>query len=249
MISMSGVTVYRPLAWRFMPVMTLIAWLGTVPVALALQPGSVKATYDIYKGSLKIARVEESFAREDGHYSVTSTTHATGLLALFRPGSIVISSNGMIREQGLRPLSFSDRRDGDSSRNRNAEFDWANGKLTLVKPDQRTAVALPDDTQDRLSAMYQFMFLPLEKMDTLSFHMTNGSKLDIYNYRITHGQSVTVPLGTFKASYVSSVPEPGTSRTEIWLAEEHANFPYKMVITDPDGDKITQELTRFDLTP
>ena len=57
--------------------------------------------------------------------------------------------------------------------------------------------------------MYQFMYLPLEKSDLLDFPMTNGSKLDIYNYRITPDQSVTVPLGTFKALYVASVPEAG----------------------------------------
>ena len=51
------------------------------------------------------------------------------------------------------------------------------------------------------------------------------------------------------APYVASVPEAGSNRTEIWLAEEHANFPYKMVITDPDGGKLTQVLTKFDFMP
>jgi hypothetical protein len=60
---------------------------------------------------------------------------------------------------------------------------------------------------------------------------------------------VTIPLGTFKALYVASVPEAGSNRTEIWLAEEHANFPYKMVITDPDGSKLSQVLIKFDSVP
>jgi len=97
--------------------------------------------------------------------------------------------------------------------------------------------------------MYQFMFLSLAKTDTLSFHMTNGNKIDIYNYRITPDQSVTVPLGTFKGLYVASVPEADASRTEIWLVEEHANFPYKMIITDKDGDKFSQVLSKFVFVP
>src|ERR1019366_6153724 len=100
---------------------------------------------------------------------------------------------------------------------------------TLINHEQRSVLPLPDGTQDRLSAMYQFMFLSLAKTDTLSFHMTNGNKIDVYNYRITPDQSVTVPLGTFKGLYVASVPEADASRTEIWLFEEHANFPYKMI--------------------
>jgi hypothetical protein len=171
------------------------------------------------------------------------------LLAIFKPGKIVINSSGSVGSKGLQPLRFSDQREQDEGRNRTVEFDWNARQLALINHDKRSVLPLPDGTQDRLSAMYQFMFLSLAKTNSLSFNMTNGGKLDIYNYRITPEQSVTVPLGTFKALYVASVPEPKSNRTEIWLATEHANFPYKMVITDPDGDQLSQVLTKFDLVP
>ena len=79
--------------------------------------------------------------------------------------------------------------------------------------------------------------------------MTNGNKVDVYNYHITPDQSVKVPLGTFKVLYVASVPEADASRTEIWLVDAHPHFPYKMIITDKDGDKFSQVLTRFDFVP
>jgi hypothetical protein len=97
--------------------------------------------------------------------------------------------------------------------------------------------------------MYQFPFLSLMKTDTLNFHMTNGGKLDIYNYRVKHDQTVTVPLGTFKALYIASVPEAGSNRTEIWLAGKHTSFPYKVVITDPDGSSLSQELAGYTSIP
>jgi Protein of unknown function (DUF3108) len=223
--------------------------LCTLSSAYAASPSSVRAGYEIYKGGLRIGQIEEAYALNKGHYTIVSTTQATGLLAIFRPGKIVIRSSGMVDAHGLKPLNFSDMREGEESRNRSAEFDWENMRLTMIQQSQRTIVPLPEDTQDRLSAMYQFMFLSLAKTDKLDFHMTNGGKLDIYNYRISHGQSVTVPLGTFKALYVASVPEAGSNRTEIWLATEHDNFPYKMVITDPDGGSLTQVLTKFDIEP
>jgi hypothetical protein len=223
--------------------------LFTAP-SFAAAPGNVLATYEIYKSGIKIAQIEEAFAiGKDRHYTITSTTRAAGLLALFRRGKIVISSSGMVGVRGLKPSIFSDLREGEEGRNRRAEFDWNAGQLTMIQQAQRTVVPLPEDTQDRLSAMYQFMFLSLAKTDKLDFHMTNGGKLDIYNYRITHGQSVTVPLGTYKALYVASVPEAGVNRTEIWLAGEHFDFPYKMVITDPDGGQLSQELTKFTFVP
>jgi Protein of unknown function (DUF3108) len=228
-----------------------LAWLllGVAGSSFAASPSSVRASYEIYKGVLRIGQIEEAYAFSKDRYTLVSTTRATGLLAIFRQGRIIIRSSGLVGTHGLKPLNFSDVREGDEGRNRSAEFDWDTMQLTMIEHARRTVVPLPEGTQDRLSAMYQFMFLPLAKTDKLSFHMTNGGKLDIYDYRITHGQNVTVPLGTFKALYVASVPEAGVNRTEIWLAEEHANFPYKMVVTDPDGGKLTQVLTKFDFMP
>ncbi len=212
-------------------------------------PSSIKASYEIYKSGLRIGQIEEVFViGKDHHYSIVSTTRATGLLALFKPGRIIISSSGLVGEHGLKPLKFTDLREGEESRNRAADFDWDTRQLTLIEHKLSSVVPLPKDTQDRLSAMYQFMFRSLDKADMLSFHMTNGGKLDIYDYRITHGQSVTVPLGTFSAQYVASVPEAGSNRTEIWLAGDF-DFPYKMVITDPDGGSLAQVLTKFTTAP
>jgi Protein of unknown function (DUF3108) len=217
--------------------------------AFAAPPSSVLASYDVYKGSMKVGQIDETYTHKKDRYTLSSTTRPVGLLATFKPGKIHYSSSGLVSSKGLQPLRFSDQRERDEGRDRIAEFDWNARKLTLINHEQRSVFPLPDGTQDRLSAMYQFMFLSLAKTDTLSFHMTNGNKIDVYNYRITPDQSVTVPLGTFKGLYVVSVPEADASRTEIWLAEEHANFPYKMIITDKNGDKFSQVLTKFVFVP
>jgi hypothetical protein len=217
--------------------------------AWADAPASVRAVYDVYKDSLRIGQITETYTRNNGRYALTSTTRAVGLLALFQRGRINIKSNGLVTDRGLQPQQFSDVRESDERKSHRAAFDWTSRKLTLSNESQNNVLALPDGTQDRLSAMYQFMFLPLNKMESLSFSMTNGSKLDVYSYRITPDQSVTVPLGTFKALYLASPPEKNSNRTEIWLAAEHNNFPYKMTITDQDGDSLTQVLTKIDFMP
>jgi hypothetical protein len=229
-----------------------LAWLMLLVAgsSFAATPGSIQASYEIYKGGMQIGRVDEAFTiGNDNRYTIVSTIRATGLLALFKSGKIILRSSGLVGDHGLKPLRFSDVREGDEAKNRSAEFNWNTMRLTMIEHKQRTAVPLPEDTQDRLSAMYQFPFLSLTKTDTLNFHMTNGGKLDIYNYRITHNQTVTVPFGTFKASYVASVPEAGSNRTEIWLAGKYSNFPCKIVITDPDGSSLSQVLTNFTATP
>jgi hypothetical protein len=222
--------------------------LFMVGAAHAAPLASVKATYDIYKGKLRVGQISEVYTRNKDRYTLTSTTRAVGLLAIFRPGKINIKSSGAVTPSGLQPTSFSDLRNGEDAKNHRAEFDWDSKKLTLIRQPQNSVIALPDGTQDRLSAMYQFMFLSLGKSDTLSFNMTNGGKLDTYSYRITPNQSVTTPLGTFGAYYLVSAPEAGAGKTEIWLVAEQHNFPYKMTITDKEGDKLTQVLTEIDFT-
>jgi hypothetical protein len=214
----------------------------------AESPARLQVNYDVYKDSIKAATITETYTRTKDHYRIESTSRAFGLVAMFKPETIRVVSEGLLTAKGLRPITFTNQRALDSERNVAADFDWSHGSITLTDRNGRRVLPLPDGTQDRLSAMYQFMFAPL-KTANLDFYMTNGSKVDIYNYLITPDQSVTVPLGTFKALYVVTPPKAGESRTEIWLATEHANFPYKMVITGPDGDKFSQVLTKFDLAP
>ncbi len=230
-------------------VLQVVAWLMlclSFPVFAAL-PESVQASYDVYRDGLKIGRIDETYTRQQDRYTLTSITTPLGLLALFKPEKVTITSSGLIGKQGLQPQLFSHRRERDASKDSGAEFDWKAGQLTLIRQGQRTVVALPDDTQDRLSAMYQFMFLSLQSATKLDFPMTNGSKLDNYHYTITPGQRLKTPAGDFSTLYLDSQAKAGETRTEIWLATERHNLPCQMTITNPDGEQLTQVLTRLQI--
>ena len=219
------------------------------PATVANGPSRLQISYDVIKSGLKAATITETYTRNKNGYHIESVSKAVGFVALIKPETITVISDGTLSEKGLRPHTFSNKRKLDNERDSSADFDWTTNRITLNDRNGKHTVALPAGTQDRLSAMYQFMFAPLKNATRLDFHMTNGSKVDIYNYLLTPGQNVTVPLGTFNALYVTNSPKANESRTEIWLATEHYNFPYKMVITDPDGDKLTQVLTHFEVTP
>jgi len=231
------------------PSLQLLAWLilFIAGPAAAAQPTSVLATYDIYKGPLKIARIEESYTRDKDRYTLTSTTRAVGLLAIFNPGKIQISSSGLVGANGLQPLRFSDLRENHEDKDRRAELDWNARRLTLIQRAQRTSFALPQGTQDRLSAMYQFMFLSLQAGTALDFPMTNGGKLDNYHYAITRGETLKTPAGEFDTLYLDSESKKGESRTEIWVATQKYNLACKVTITEANGDKLTQVLSKLDI--
>ena len=214
---------------------------------MAEQPTDIQTTYDVYNGRLKIGRIEERFVRDKDRYTLASATRAVGWLAIFNPGKILISSSGLVGAHGLQPLRFSDQRERNEHKNRGAELDWDAKRLTLIQQTQRTSVSLPQGTQDRLSAMYQFMFMSLKAGTTLDFPMTNGGKLDDYHYTITRGEMIKTPAGEFNTLYLDSQAKKGETRTEIWLATQQFNLPCKMTITEADGDQLTQILSKLEI--
>ena len=217
--------------------------------SLASPPSRIEARYDVLKGGIKVAAIIEIYTRTQDSYHIDSITKPYGLIALFKAEVIHVTSQGTVTAQGLRPDTFIHQRELDSKRNTRADFDWKKNLITLNDKSGKRSLPLSEGTQDRLSAMYQFIFIKLNDATSLKFSMTNGSKVDDYSYQITANKSVTVPLGTFKALYLANMPQADKSRTEIWLATEHANFPYKLDITDSDGGRLSQVLTKFNFEP
>ncbi len=236
-----------------MRILRLAVWLLLCGIAQPLfaaeSPSYIQANYDVLKGSIKIATITEIYTSTCDGYHIASISRAVGLLALIKAETVHITSAGILTAQGLHPVSYIHGRKLDTKRNARADFDWSANRITLTDRAGQRTLPLSAGTQDRLSVMYQFMFAELKNASTLSFNMTNGSKVDDYSYRVTTKQSVTVPLGTFQATHLITPLLASKSQTEIWLAAEHANFPYKMVITEPDGGKLTQVLTKINFEP
>lgn len=112
--------------------------------AFATTPVSVQISYDVYKGGLKVAQIDETFSRNQDRYTLSSVSKPSGLLALFKQETITVTSSGVIGKHGLQPQQYSYRRAQETGRNVSAELDWKTKKLTLVHDGQRNVVDLPD---------------------------------------------------------------------------------------------------------
>ncbi len=212
-------------------------------------PLRIQVNYEVYKGSIRVATMAETFVRQGDSYTLESVSEAVGLLALIKPEAIRVTSAGSVTAHGLRPVHYASTRKLDSERNTRADFDWSKRQVTIGDRWGVHNQALQAGTQDRLSAMYQLMFLPLQEMHVLKLFMyNNGTQVDDYIFEITPNDTVTVPAGTFQAFHLSTPPVKTAKRTEIWVDGEH-HFPYKLVITEPDGGQFIQVLTHIEITP
>ena len=221
--------------------------LPAVPVLSA--PQSVHAQYAVSLNATPVGVMQDVFEMRDGRYSIVSETHATGVLALVQRRPARVTSNGEVDRAGLRPLAFEATRGNSDARRVRADFDWTAQTLTLSHDGRSETAALPPGAQDRLSVMYQFLFLNADQVRDLKFAMTNGRKIDQYRYTISPDTALDTPMGRLAVIHLIKQRAPGDTATEIWLAREHAMLPVKMRIIEDDGSRYEQVIIKIDMPP
>jgi hypothetical protein len=233
-----------------MRALIVLLFCGFAPALLAAPPAArIEASYDVTTKGIKIATVTEKFVRTDNHYRIESVTKPVGLLALFKPDTLFIVSEGVVTAQGLRPENFVYKRSQETIKNTEANFDWSQSTLMLSDRYGQRVEPLPAGTQDRLSVMYQFRFVSfLRDRKDVTMNITNGSKIDIRQYLVHPRQMLDVPLGTLETLYLSTPVQDTAWKTEVWLSLENGNFPCKIIVTEDNGDQLTQVLTALSIT-
>lgn len=232
---------------KFIVTLLLAGALLQSVLAAVNPPQAVQAQYELSMNGTAIAVMQETFEIRNGAYQVVSETKAIGLFALVqrRPGRV--TSNGEVGRDGLRPKLFDGTRGTGDARRVHAEFDWAAGTLTMSHDGRSETATLSPGAQDRLSVMYQFLFLPPEKLRDLAFAMTNGRKLDQYRYTIGPDTAIDTPLGRLAVIHLVKQHSASETATEIWLARDHRLMPVKMRIVEDDGKRYEQVISRLEI--
>ena len=242
------------------PIVEATPVIETTPVPLATPtaeatpavpptPITINATYDVSKAGIRVGVVEERYQRTGDTYTLVSTTRAVGVFSWFQSGKIIVNSSGLIDAHGLRPLMFDGNNENKKDDHKRGEFDWDTKQISVTRGTQLSTLELPDNTQDRLSAMYQFMFLPLQPGTAVPFPMLNGHYLTELNFVVSDGSTIKVPAGEYATLYLDNQIQKKDERTELWLATAFYNIPVKMVITDDGGGKLTQALRGLQIEP
>lgn len=165
-------------------------------------------------------------------YKLSSLIKAGGVYALVIPDLLQISE-GFITNNGLQPVHFLYQFGNKRNKTFNADFNWENKKLVLKSEKGVETLDLPTGTQDLLSFMYQFMFVP--PMQNLQLNITNGKKLGSYDYAFEGEEIISTKMGNLKTFHLSRSAEIGEKKTELWLALDYQHVPVKIRETNKDG--------------
>ncbi|HSO00807.1 MAG TPA: DUF3108 domain-containing protein [Candidatus Nanopelagicales bacterium] len=222
--------------------MKLLALLLLAALPALAVPVEITAQYELTNKGITIGRVSESFVRKGDTYTISSVTRSEGILKIIYDEQITLQSAGKVNDNGLQPLRFEERRTREPKRDVSATFDWERGVLESRFRGETTQHALPRETQDRLSMMYQFMHLK-PRSGNLVMAMSNGRKIEHYTYRLVDEVRITTPMGEFDTLHVERVTYgPKESKAEVWLAKDHHNIPVRVVFDDPRGLRLEQNI-------
>jgi hypothetical protein len=202
-------------------------------------PVQIDMMFDVLRNG-KIGEAEVHFKRNaEGKYQLTSERRATGIAAAFVKAKDIENSEGLIKSNGLNPITFTHQFGKDGKKLHHADFDWNTAKLKLQANDGSSEVDLPNGTQDMLSFMYQFMFVP--PLTEMQITITNGRKLNQYTYRFEGEEEIDTGLGKVKALHIAKNSNEGEAKLDLWLAIDYHYLPIKIRKIDND-DKVYEQI-------
>ncbi len=197
-------------------------------------PQHAQLTFAINKGTghFRVGEAVHTLDIDDGHYVLYAVTQTVGLVRLFKSYELNQYSSGSYGKSGLHPEQFFEERKERFGTQRNtAEFDYA---AKLIHFSQGDEVALPPDVQDILSVMYQFP--PLAHTEIATVSVSNGRKVERYDFEITPDEEIDTPLGKLLTVHLSKMHGPNEEGLDIWLAREYRLFPVKIRFIEKDGE-------------
>lgn len=197
-------------------------------------PRHAQLTFAINKGTgnFRVGEAIHTLEIENGRYMLKAVTRTVGLVKLFKSYELNQYSNGSYGKYGLQPELFTDQRKDRLGTQQNVvELDRTEQRARFSRGGE---VPLPPDTQDILSVMYQFP--PLKGVEIASVHVSNGRKIEQYEFEIATEEEVDTSIGKLLAVRLRKRHAPNEEGLEIWLAREYRLFPVKMRFIERNGE-------------
>lgn len=188
-------------------------------------------------------------ANDDGSWSLKGETRGTAGLARLAGLGVVDDSRLRWRDGHPETLSWDYRQSGGlRQRTRHADFDWANGTVTMRHGEQTRTYPTVPGLIDRQTVTIALMADLARGAEHFDCKVATKARVDELRYRRGEPATVTVPAGRFEAVAVERVPDPTDRRAKVsrnWFAPALGWLPVKMEQHEEDGDSITLELTAW----
>ena len=177
------------------------------------------------------AKIVYERIRNGSQYQLRSLIQASGFAALVIP-NLLQTSEGFLSEYGLQPQHYLYQFGNKQDKTFKADFDWESRKLAMHSAKGDKQVVLVEGAQDLLSFMYQFMFVP--PLQNMQLAITNGKKLDTYDYSFEGEEVLKTRMGDVKTIHLLRT-SGDDEKDELWLALDYQYVPVKIRKTEKEN--------------
>ena len=210
-------------------------------------PSILELKYELTQNGELLGTVIERFLiDEKGKYHIESTTKGFGLYALF--GDRVLTSEGSITSEGLKPKYFELHQGSNTSKDAIVDFDWDNQILITRYKGSETKENIENKTQDLISYLYQFNYENFDE-SMIEFAAATGKKYKKYQFKITDKKVVLSSADmNFETYLVQSLAEKdGKPETQIWLNNKLYKLPIRIRYQEKNGAILEQNLVQTNI--
>jgi hypothetical protein len=197
-------------------------------------PKHAQLTFSINKGTsnFRIGETIHTLDIDNGRYVLRSATKTAGLARIFKSDELTQNSSGNYSQNGLQPELFTEERTDKLGTQRYAmELDH---EAQRARFSNGVETALPPETQDMLSILYQPP--PLRLIEVTSAYIGNGRKIERYEFEIATFEKIDTDLGQLLTVHLRKIHGPNEEGFEIWLAQEYRLLPVKIRFTEKNGE-------------
>lgn len=183
--------------------------------------------------------------RHDGAtYVIQNVTETTGLVALFKPLKVVLSSEGAIGAGGLVPREYRAERNGQAAEA--ARLDRESMRVVLSDAGRvRREVALAEGAQDLLSHVYQIGLMGTPAR--VEMMIATGKNCSRYVFELVDAEKLATRFGVLRALHYRTLAGEGEQTTEFWLAPDYRNLPLRIRHIDRKGDIFDQTAVEMEI--
>ena len=207
----------------------------------------VNLLFDVIRGPqngrIGTASIEFQSQPELGTYFIKSVMEPDFIASLIVRGSLIQISEGKITEKGLQPNRYEYKFGDFKDKHYVAEFNWSDFLVIMKTSKGEKTATIPFGTQDLLSFLLQFMFVP--PLEDMHIALTTGRKFKEYHYQFVGEESLNLKSGQFRSIHIVNTSLDEKERTELWLAIDYNYLPVKISKTEKDGAITEQVLTDF----
>lgn len=213
-------------------------------------PPEFEASYEIYKGSLRVGEMQVSLKKVGEELIYQSKTKPVGMAALFL-GDQTINDRAVLRQidNSYRTIEFRhEMNDKKKNRNEHYLFDWDNNKASVKYKDESKTLDITEHTFDNYSAqlllMREFIHESNNENAKFSYSVISKGRLKQYEYQQQETELITTKLGEFDSNKFVRKKDNDKKTTYFgWYAEKLNYIPVKLDKFENDKLDVSVQIT------